>query len=170
MRAFSVIFNHRKYLTDLRGVPYWERTNSRRHTQKSPLYAGLFVCCACPVEYYRSTGAQSRSKSNDSDPFDFYLAATSSAASASCADNEPSSLSSLIGATNGAKHNGQPMTWSFGPRFSAWRRFSISAKNCSSVMDTRLPRSINMLVTERFPEPCQFLGSGTFGLVSVLFM
>ena len=46
--------------------------------------------------------------------------------------------------------------------FSFSRRSAISAWNCSSVSDTRLPRSMNMLATDRLPEPCQLRGSGTF--------
>src|SRR5690606_37443465 len=74
------------------------------------------------------------------------------------------------GATNGARHSGQPIWWSFGPRFNCSLRSAISCRNCSSDSSTRMPRSMNMLVTERLPEPCQLRGSGTLGLVLVLFM
>ncbi|MND09588.1 hypothetical protein D3C83_330430 [compost metagenome] len=47
-------------------------------------------------------------------------------------------------------------------------RSAISFWNCSSVNDTRLPRSMNMLVIDRLPDPDQFLGSGTFLLAVVL--
>src|SRR5678815_477895 len=66
--------------------------------------------------------------------------------------------------------SGQPMTLSFFVRCSLSRRCAISAWNCSSVSDTRCPRSMNMFATDRFPDPCQFLGSGTFLLPGELFM
>src|SRR5262245_1345060 len=59
-------------------------------------------------------------------------------------------------------HNGQPMTTSFFVRCSFSRRFAISVRNCSSLSATRLPRSMNMLATERLPDPCQLRGSGMF--------
>ena len=57
--------------------------------------------------------------------------------------------------------SGHPITWSLGPSARRSRRSAISSTNCSSVSATRMPRSMNMLATERFPEPCQLRVSGT---------
>ena len=67
-------------------------------------------------------------------------------------------------------HSGQPITMLLRVSFSFSRRAAISAWNCSSVRDTRLPRSMNMFATERLPEPCQLRGSGTFLFDSELSM
>ena len=58
------------------------------------------------------------------------------------------------------KHSGQPTMTSL-PGFCA-RRFVISSLNWSSVKETRAPRSMNMLATERLPEPANYAESGTF--------
>ena len=63
---------------------------------------------------------------------------------------------------------GHPAMWSFLSTPRAFRRSAISRTNWSSVSSTRFPRSMNMFETERFPEPCQFLGSGMFGFAVVL--
>ena len=59
-------------------------------------------------------------------------------------------------------HSGHPITTVLRVSFNFSRRAAISAWNCSSVRNTRLPRSMNMLATERLPDPCQLRGSGTF--------
>ena len=59
-------------------------------------------------------------------------------------------------------HSGQPIITALRDSFSFSRRAFISAMNCSSVSDTRLPRSMNMFATDRLPDPCQLRGSGTF--------
>src|SRR5262245_47661732 len=58
--------------------------------------------------------------------------------------------------------SGQPITTSLRVRWSFSRRLVISVRNCSSDNATRLPRSMNILATERLPEPCQLRGSGMF--------
>ena len=55
-------------------------------------------------------------------------------------------------------------------RKGATRWTSSIAWNCSSVSDTRCPRSMNMFATERLPEPCQLRGSGTCRFDGELFM
>src|SRR5687768_1776298 len=70
----------------------------------------------------------------------------------------------------GTVHSGQPITTSFLVSLSFARRSAISASNCSSVSATRIPRSMNMFATERFPEPCQLRGSGMFLFADVLSM
>ena len=50
-------------------------------------------------------------------------------------------------------HSGQPITMLLRVSFNFSRRAAISAWNCSSVRNTRLPRSMNMLATDRLPDP-----------------